>query len=175
MPCCVSAHCVWGEAVSAKDTAESGPAGTRTPGADLEKREEEDDRTMCADRLLIVDDEETIVFLFRSILATALTQVTIDAAGDGAAAVKRFEAEQHAVLLMDLHMPVMDGFSAFRRIQDICRGRNWAMPAVLFCTGFAPPDTLAKVIADNPRHGYLPKPVRPDQLIDAVESRLPEC
>jgi CheY-like chemotaxis protein len=124
-------------------------------------------------RILIVDDEETIVVLFRSILYSAFARSKIDTVGDGAKAVECFKARQHGVLLMDLHMPVMDGFRAFQEIEEICRGKAWDMPAVLFCTGFAPPETLARVIAEDPRHGYLPKPISPAELIDAVEARLP--
>ena len=125
-----------------------------------------------AERVLIVDDEESIVFLFRAILDAALSSAAIDTAEDGAKAVDCFRARRHDVLLMDLHMPVMDGYSAFMEIEELCRGEKWEMPSVVFCTGFAPPDTLSRIIADDPRHCYLPKPVSPDTLIEAIRSRL---
>jgi len=124
------------------------------------------------DRILIVDDEEPIVFLFRSILHSAFGGMKIDTVGDGARAVACFRANRHDVLLMDLHMPVMDGYSAFREIEEICRGEKWEMPSVVFCTGFAPPNSLSEIIAGNPRHCYLPKPVHPDDLVDTIKSRL---
>jgi CheY-like chemotaxis protein len=125
------------------------------------------------DRILIVDDEEAIVFLFRAILDSALKNTKIETVGDGAMAVASFRAKRHDVLLMDLHMPVMDGYSAFRKIEELCTGENWNMPSVVFCTGFAPPEILSRIIASDPRHGFLPKPVSPDDLINAVKSRLP--
>lgn len=126
-----------------------------------------------SDRVLIVDDEEPIVFLFRAILDSAFRGMKIDTVGDGAKAVACFLANRHDVLVMDLHMPVMDGLAAFREIEALCEGKKWVMPSVLFCTGFAPPDTLSRIIAGDSRHGYLPKPVSPDELIDAIQSRLP--
>lgn len=126
------------------------------------------------DRVLIVDDEEPIVFLFRAILDSAFRGMKIDVVGDGAEAVACFRARHHDVLLMDLHMPVMDGYSAFREIEKLCIGEKCSMPSVVFCTGFAPPETLSKIISEDPRHCYLPKPVHPDDLISTVKSRLPE-
>ena len=46
------------------------------------------------------------------------------------------------------------------------------MPAVVFCTGFAPPDKLRQVLDSHPDHGFLPKPVSPYELIEAVQPRL---
>jgi CheY-like chemotaxis protein len=126
------------------------------------------------DRILIVDDEEAIVYLFRAILDSAFKSMKIDTVGDGAEAVACFRAKRHDVLVMDLHMPVLDGFSAFRQIEELCRGEQWSMPSVVFCTGFAPPEVLGRIIARDPRHGYLPKPVSPDELIGAIKSRLSE-
>lgn len=141
----------------------------------MSEQVENEHRAVCSrngGRVLIVDDDELIVNLFRAILASATVGMEIDVAADGAQAVERFRARRHGVLLMDLHMPVMDGFSAFRRIEELCGEGKWRMPAVVFCTGFAPSDTLKQVLEEDPRHGFLSKPVAADQLVEAVVSRL---
>jgi len=140
----------------------------------MSEQVEHEDNAVCSrhgGRVLIVDDEP-IVDLFRTILASTVAGMEIDVAADGAQAVERFRAKRHGVLLMDLHMPVMDGLSAFRRIEKLCGEGKWRMPAVVFCTGFAPPDMLRQVLDGDSRHGFLSKPVTADQLVEAVVSRL---
>ena len=123
-------------------------------------------------RILLVDDEETIRKLFRLILGPRLPGCSIDLASNGAEALQRFSDGHHAVLLMDLHMPVMDGQAAFGEIRKLCDLRGWEMPAVVFCTGFAPPDAVIGVVTANSQHGLLLKPVSGDALFHAVQSRL---
>ncbi len=123
--------------------------------------------------LLIVDDEKTIQQLFRMIMNSALPQCRVDTVSNGAEAVGRFAEEHHAVILMDLHMPVMDGQQAFLELKRMCESRGWEMPSVVFCTGFIPPDSIREVIARQPRHALLSKPVTGDKLVDAVKARLP--
>jgi CheY-like chemotaxis protein len=123
-------------------------------------------------RVLIVDDEATIVKLFKMLLEFDLPGKQIDTASNGAEALEKFSAGHHGVLVMDLHMPVMDGLNAFLSIESSCRSRDWQMPAVVFCTGYAPPDPVLKAVAGNPSHCLLQKPVTSDVLVAAVASRL---
>ena len=92
-----------------------------------------------AHRIMIVDDEDTIRRLFEVILTSELENVGIDVACNGAEAVDCFSREHHDVILMDLHMPVLDGKAAFTQIEKLCKEHDWDQPAVVFCTGFAPP------------------------------------
>lgn len=121
---------------------------------------------------MIVDDEEGIRELFDIILSTYLPGLTIEKAANGAEAVERFRASHHSLLIMDLHMPVMDGLTAFTQIERSCRAENTEMPAVVFCTGYSPPDSVRKLIAVGSRHHLMLKPVKPQELVGAVQSRL---
>ena len=64
-------------------------------------------------RILVVDDDEGV----RTFLAEALEADGHDVqqAADGAAAIRRLEAESFHVLVTDLRMPVMDGMALVRR------------------------------------------------------------
>ena len=129
--------------------------------------------TPCAaNRILIVDDETMIRDLFRRLLSLRLPDCRIDVAINGAEAVEQFHAAHHGVIMMDLRMPVMDGQTAFLEIQKICRDENIEMPAVVFCTGFEPPDTVRTLIAGNPAHCILRKPVTDKILVEALQPRL---
>jgi len=123
-------------------------------------------------RILLVDDEEMIRSLFRMILSSALPDVTIDTACNGAEAVEAFNALHHALLVMDLNMPVMDGREAFAKIQQACSEKGWEMPPVIFCTGFAPPESVRKTVAQGDRHMLLSKPVTEEALLKAIKDRI---
>ncbi|MBA4387046.1 MAG: hypothetical protein C0404_03635 [Verrucomicrobia bacterium] len=123
-------------------------------------------------RVLVVDDEKTILKLFQLILSSAISDAKVDLASNGQEAVDAFSRHHHAVLVMDLHMPVMDGKVAYFEIEKLCKERKWQMPAVIFCTGFAFPDTVKGIVASNSAHCLLSKPVGSDVLVETVKRRL---
>ena len=124
-------------------------------------------------RVLVVDDEVVIANLFRSILSYSFADVKIDSACNGLEAVKAFRESHHAVLLMDLRMPEMDGRQAFFAIRAFCQEQHWQEPAVVFCTGFPPPRCLDEILEDGSPHCFLLKPVSSEIIVEAVRARLP--
>lgn len=122
--------------------------------------------------VLIVDDEPSICRLFLLIIETAFPGLRLDVASNGSVAVEQFRVAHHDIVIMDLHMPVMDGQAAFREIRSWCREQAVQMPSVVFCTGYAPPDTVREIITRDPRHGLLLKPVGGDTLVDVIRGRL---
>ncbi len=132
----------------------------------------DNDSSFAGRKVLIVDDEDCIVFLFRTILEMEFSDIVVDIACDGMQAVESFRSNHHELVLMDLHMPIMDGFSAYNEINQLCDSENLNMPPVIFCTGFAPSERMRKVLDDNPCNGYLPKPISADELVGAIKSSM---
>lgn len=127
----------------------------------------------CAPRrILVVDDEKAIRDVFSLVLSLGLPDSRIDLAINGAEAVNCFRDVHHAVLLMDLHMPIMDGETAFGEIEKICEEEKWQMPSVVFCTGYEPSNILRNMIDNNPDHCVLRKPVSNNILLSALKERL---
>jgi len=125
----------------------------------------------AANRVMIVDDEEPIRELFGKILHESMPDVVMDFAVDGQKAVDLFKEWHQSVIVMDIAMPVMNGEVAFIEIQRMCFENGWKMPAVIFCTGFAPPESI-KNLRMGEGHCYLPKPVTSSTLVQAVRERL---
>ena len=129
-------------------------------------------KTCSQGRVLIVDDHRAVAAVFRMILRDAFPAIKIDVARDGREAVTAFEAGHHEAILLDLHMPVLDGRGAYHEIEELCGTRGWQMPNVIFCTGYAPPDSLSNMVESCQTMGILCKPVSSDVLVDAVRTRI---
>jgi DNA-binding NarL/FixJ family response regulator len=113
-------------------------------------------------RVLLVDDQS----LFREALATLLgarTEVqVVGEAGDGFEALQRSEAVRPDVVLMDLHMPVLDGIAATRRLRVEQPGVR-----VLALTTFDDDEDVFEALRAGAL-GYLLKDVSSDRLVEAV-------
>ncbi len=111
--------------------------------------------------ILLVDDESMIRQLTRTILAKAGYEVLL--AEDGEQAVELYDAhhERIALVILDAIMPRLSGREALRELAGRYPHMN-----VLFSSGYS---TEALSLAEFPQvRGFLPKPYRSDQLLDAV-------
>jgi CheY-like chemotaxis protein len=121
-------------------------------------------------KILIADDEKQIRTLFKMILSSEYSASNIDVAVNGAEAVDAFRAGNYDVLLLDIHMPVKDGYQACLEIQEICRQEKREMPFVIFCTGFGTSKEIQEITADKTHFALLYKPVTCDQIIDTFKA-----
>ncbi len=111
-------------------------------------------------RVLVVDDDATT----REILAAVLERqsLTVDLATDGQEALKLLGQNTYSVVLLDLVMPVLDGFTVIDRISE----SDKPLPVVLVVTGA---DRRALSQLDSQRiHGIVRKPFDPDELASLV-------
>ncbi len=139
---------------------------------DSSSKATEGERGRHGKRILVVDDEQMIRKLFGMIIVSGLPDSVIDQADNGADAVKAFEEGHHDLIVMDLQMPVLDGREAFSAISRVCARKKWAIPPVIFCTGFAPHESLSAIVGDGSIHCLIRKPVKADALLEAVRQRI---
>lgn len=125
-----------------------------------------------APRILIADDEQMIRKLFGMIITSEFPEALIDQAMDGNEAVEAFAEGCHDLVIMDLQMPGQDGRESFFEIVKMCQKNQWAIPPIIFCTGFTPSESLAEIIKDSSIHCLLRKPVKAESLLEAVRVRL---
>ena len=71
-------------------------------------------------RVLIVDDSPQVRQELRTLLPLAGDIEIVGEAADGLEAIRLAQALQPDVVLMDLEMPVLDGYEATRQIKAIC-------------------------------------------------------
>jgi PAS domain S-box-containing protein len=104
-------------------------------------------------KVLVVDDTATN----RQILQVFLKKLgfVVITAEDGAQAVARFAVDKPDIVLMDVMMPVMDGFEATRRIKA-ASGSRWV--PVVFLTALDKEEDLVNGL-DSGGDDYLTKPI----------------
>lgn len=73
-------------------------------------------------RLLLVDDSLENRELMRLLLRRQ--PIIMDEAGNGSEALDLFERNDYALVLMDIQMPIMDGYAATRMMRQIEEQRN---------------------------------------------------
>jgi DNA-binding response OmpR family regulator len=113
-------------------------------------------------RALIVDDDAPI----RDLLSTIVEQhgFSVDTASDGCEAIKSIDADGYDVVLLDLMMPRVDGYTVLRHIKE-------HRPEMMRCTIIAtavPERDVARNLND-PVFRIHQKPFDLQRLIDDVK------
>ena len=124
-------------------------------------------------RILIADDETKLGSLFKMILCCEFQDSTVDVVVNGAEAVDAFRSVDYDILLLDLNMPVKDGYHAYLEIREICMKEHLKLPFVIFCSGFAIPEELREIAGDPTHCAILRKPVTCEKLTGAFKALNP--
>ncbi len=117
-------------------------------------------------RILLVEDNEINQKLIMKILSKEDYNVTI--AENGAVALKTLEGNDFDLILMDIQMPVMDGYAATERIKSDETKRK--IP-VIALTAHAMKGYEEKVYEAG-FDGYLKKPIKKEELLGEIAARL---
>lgn len=117
-------------------------------------------------RILLAEDNDVNQVVASSILEQKGYAVEIVA--DGARAVERVAQTRFDCVLMDFHMPIMDGIEATRRIRALERERNLPPVPIVALTASAMRDDKDKCIAAGMNH-FLYKPFVAEDLYAVVE------
>ncbi len=116
-------------------------------------------------RILLADDSEDNRFLILSYLNKA--NAGIDIAENGEIAARMFRSSHYDLVLMDVEMPVMDGYAATQEIRRFERETGAQPTPVLALTAHAFADMAEKSLAAG-FTGHLTKPIRKVTLLEAV-------
>ena len=113
-------------------------------------------------RILVVDDAQVNRVLLREMLLHVGFEVC--EASHGAEALESFKRWSPHAVLMDMNMPVMDGYEATRRLKTTTAGRATPIIAVTAC---ALEDDELKVMATGV-DAFLAKPFRAGELFHTL-------
>jgi two-component system cell cycle response regulator DivK len=117
-------------------------------------------------RILVVEDQEDLRGVLRDLL-TGSGYAVIEA-GDGEAGVAKAKSDRPDLILMDIQMPVVDGYEATRRIKVDPALKPIPIIAV---SSFAMKGDEEKARAAGCDH-YVTKPYSPMQLLRLVRDLI---
>jgi two-component system CheB/CheR fusion protein len=131
-------------------------------------REEEDAPQANSDmpleglKVLLVDDSEDVLHIMRELLDMEGAEVT--AASNGRQALEILETSRFDLLLSDIGMPEMDGYSLMRAIRGKEDGGD--LPAIAL-TGFGANEDMREAVNAG-FSAHISKPVSLDDLLEVV-------
>jgi two-component system cell cycle response regulator DivK len=118
-------------------------------------------------RILVVEDTEDNRRILRDLLTRAGFELI--EATDGQSGVSMAAAHRPDLILMDIQLPIFDGYEATRRIKSNPDTRNIPIIAV---TSYALSGDETKALAAG-CDGYVAKPFSPRRVLAMVQELLP--
>jgi CheY-like chemotaxis protein len=118
-------------------------------------------------KILLIEDHEQNRYL-----ATFLLEkhgYAVVSASDGRAGIELAKTVQPALILLDIQLPLMDGYTVARDLRSDPALRNIPIIAV---TSYAMVGDREKSLVAG-CNGYLEKPINPDTFVTEIERFLP--
>ncbi len=116
--------------------------------------------------LLLVEDSADNRLIIQSYFKR--TTDYIDIAENGAIAVEKFKASKYDLVLMDVQMPIMDGYTATREIRKWEREQERTETPIIALTAHAMKEDMQKSL-DAGCTDHLTKPIKRVTLMEAVQ------
>ncbi|MGB3468831.1 MAG: response regulator, partial [Cyclobacteriaceae bacterium] len=115
-------------------------------------------------KALIVDDNK----MNRIILEKFLTRwgMSYDSVEDGIKALELMKDNEYGIVLLDIQMPVMDGFEVARNIRQMKGSDSHNMPVIALSA-----DVFANVynkLIDSGMDDFVSKPIDPNELLEVI-------
>ncbi len=132
---------------------------------------EESESRFDGKKLLLVEDNELNLEIAQTILEAA--GFIIDTADDGSVAVEKIKnmpADAYDLILMDVQMPIMNGYQATRAIRALEDPVKAAIPIVAMTANAFEEDK--KEAIDSGMNGFAAKPIDIEKLMKTLEDIL---
>nr|WP_294795310.1 ATP-binding protein [uncultured Mucilaginibacter sp.] len=135
-------------------------AGESLPERELKNKLPKEGKPFAGIDILLVEDNPLNVMVAQTFLKR--WGAGIDVAINGAEALSKLDVSKHKLILMDLHMPVMDGYQAAK----IIREKGITIPIIALTANL--PDEVKQDIQNAGIDDIVVKPFLPDELYSKV-------
>jgi len=130
------------------------------------KKKKDHQKTTSAPNILLVEDSEDNRFLIQAYLKKIVCR--IDIAENGAIAVEKFKKNKYDIILMDMQMPVMDGYTATREIRKLEKEKGLKHTPIIALTAYALKEEIKKSL-DAGCDIHLSKPIKKVKLLGIIK------
>jgi DNA-binding NarL/FixJ family response regulator len=113
-------------------------------------------------RVALVEDNPKLRKSLSALLNSTGDLVCIEACADGEQALRQLPSVAPAIVLMDIHLPGMNGIECVARLAELL-----PQVRIVMLTAFESSDEIFKSLAAG-AHGYLLKSTAPEQLLDSI-------
>ncbi|MCB9178822.1 MAG: response regulator [Flavobacteriales bacterium] len=141
------------------------PADTEGTTARPVQAQVPDANTVTDLRVLLAEDNQLNVMVAQVELEHAFPGVRIDVAANGQAALEKMCTGTYDLVLMDVQMPVMDGYTATRAIRAM-DGERARIPIIAMTANVL--QTEVQQCMDAGMNGFIPKPFTEKELKEAI-------
>ncbi|GGH56680.1 DNA-binding response regulator [Paenibacillus silvae] len=114
--------------------------------------------------ILLADDHVMVRRGLHVFLSTQQDMKVVGEASNGQEALERAQELEPDVVLMDLHMPVMDGIETSRHLRRVLPGTR-----IIVLTSFSDQDHVVPAVRAGVK-GYLLKDIEPEDLAKAIRN-----
>jgi len=135
----------------------------------LSKISSEKSRISSGLRILVVDDSVDNQMLLQTF--TKQTAIELDIANNGKEAIEFFQKKTYSLILLDIHMPEMNGFEALKEMRNIEKDAALSSTPIIALTG-------TSSLKDRTRcHSlgftdYVEKPIKKDKIMKIIHKYL---
>ena len=116
-------------------------------------------------QILLAEDVEENAVVIQAFLGSTLHK--IDIVEDGLQAFEKYKMVRYDLVLMDVQMPVMDGFTATKKIRAWEKEQHMQATPILALTAHAMQEVAIKAIAAG-CNMHLSKPIGKERLLDVL-------
>jgi CheY-like chemotaxis protein len=96
-------------------------------------------------KILVIDDEGIITSTIANLLKRE--EYSVEVATSGQSGIAKFKSMKFDLIITDIRMPIMDGFTTVAEIKDYAKGTKKSDVPVIFITGYA--DSEAHIKAEE--------------------------
>lgn len=125
-----------------------------------------DDQSVRPLNILLAEDCDNNVLLVQLFLKKL--PYTIDVAKDGKEAYEKFVSNTYDLVLMDIEMPIIDGYQATVDIRSFEENKGVSRTPIIAVTAHVMSENRDKAYASGCDH-FLTKPVRKADLISIIQ------
>jgi len=133
-------------------------------GSEREKKNEQSLKLLKGVKVLLAEDNPVNQLVTRDLLHTVGVEVVV--ANNGVEAIRSLESAEFDIVLMDIQMPVMDGYQAMRHIRTEMEAEKQSIP-ILALTAHATEGEMEKCKKEG-ANDFLSKPFNPQDLFTKI-------
>jgi CheY-like chemotaxis protein len=123
-----------------------------------------EDHKLFGTTVLLVEDNNINILIAGKIMEK--WGVKADVAYNGREAIEKFDPQKHRLILMDLHMPEMDGYEA----ASVIRSKNAFVPIIALTANVA--EDVEKEVMLSGMNSIITKPFKNGELKEVLEKYL---